>query len=85
LFKFAVHVIVVSKHLRFNLSSKEVRSGIKQPVCCVHNMDAKYRKDGMKRCKKQHNIQNDNVDDTNPWKRRGTLKDNLVKTEVCEI
>ena len=48
-------------------------------------MDAKYRKDGMKRCKKQHNIQNDNVDDTNPWKRRGTLKDNLVKTEVCEI
>jgi len=26
----------VSKHLRFNLSSNEVSSGVKYPVCCVH-------------------------------------------------
>jgi hypothetical protein len=26
----------VSKHLRFSLSSNEVSSGVKYPVCCVH-------------------------------------------------
>ena len=35
----SVYVIVLSKHLHFNLSSNEPSSGIKHPVFCVHAMN----------------------------------------------
>jgi len=48
LFEFTVGILDVSKHLRFNLSSKEVSSGIGNLVSCVHVMHEYSKESSLK-------------------------------------